>query len=339
MSHDPLIPIIGDLLRIPPEKRAEIRLSLCTSGGNNRVFVVSMDRRKVLVKQYFRHPSDTRDRLRAEQGFLEHAGKFAAEFVPKVLACDPENGIGIYEYIEGTTPADGAISRERVREAAAFFSILNTGASRAAATTLATASEACFTVAEHFAMVDRRIARLGSISGPTEVDRAARELVARLAALWNALKPRLRTALLRQDVPESVETEDRCISPSDFGFHNALMRPTGRLCFVDFEYAGWDDPAKMVGDFFSHPAVTVPVAHFDEFVRETMGYSPRPAALAARARTLFPVFQVKWCCIILNDFIPEFAERRRFADPALDEAAARQRQLEKAQRLYASIAS
>jgi len=337
MSPDRLITVVADLLRLPAEARTAIQLSPCSAGGNNRVFRVTVGERQVLLKQYFRHPSDPRDRLRTEQAFLEHAAKMAPAQVPQVIACDAANGVGIYEYIEGTKP-EGAVSRELVREAAVFFSALNAPASRAAAGALPIASEACFTVAEHFGMVDRRIARLASLSGPTDSDRAARDLVARLGAAWSGLKEQLSAALSRQNIPEAIDPSDRCISPSDFGFHNALVRSNGKLCFLDFEYAGWDDPAKMVGDFFSHPAVPVPGEYLDEFVRETMSYSRRPGVLEARARLLFPVFQVKWCCIILNDFIPEFAERRRFADPGLDEAAARRRQLEKAQRLYASIA-
>ena len=42
----------------------------------------------------------------------------------------------------------------------------------------------------------------------------------------------------------ALPKETRCLSPSDFGFHNALLEATGKLRFVDFEYAGWDDPAK-----------------------------------------------------------------------------------------------
>jgi hypothetical protein len=339
MSLDSLIPVIGDLLRVPAERWAAITLQNCRTGGNNRVYIVSVDGRKAVVKQYFRHPSDARDRLRAERSFLEYAGKSAADFVPGVIACDDARGIGIYEYVEGTRLEAEAVSRERVREAAAFFLKLNDPANRAAANKLPTASEACFTAAEHFAMVDRRMARLGSISGTSDVDDIARGLIKCLGGLWDSLKERLTLALSRQGTPASMEVEERCVSPSDFGFHNALVRRTGKLCFLDFEYAGWDDPAKMVGDFFSHPAVPVPKEHFDDFVRETMAYSRRAKALGARARVLFPVFQVKWCCIILNDFIPEFAERRRFANPGFDEAAARRRQLEKAQRLYASIAS
>jgi hypothetical protein len=68
-----------------------------------------------------------------------------------------------------------------------------------------------------------------------------------------------------------------------------------------------------------------------------MVFSPHARALEARARLLFPVFQTKWCCIILNDFIPEFARRRRFADPGVDEGERKRRQLEKARRLFASM--
>jgi hypothetical protein len=339
MPPDPLIEVVGELLRVPAEKRAAITLEDCRAGGNNRVYVVTAGRRKAVVKQYFRHSSDIRDRLLAERSFLEYAARSAPEFVPRTIAFDPAHGIGVYEYVEGTKLFPGPVLRDQVMAAAKFFLALNDRGYRAAADTLPAASEACFTVAEHFAMVDQRVAKLASISGATDPDHAARTFIARLGARWNVLKARLIDALAHVGTAVSTEVEERCISPSDFGFHNAIVRHTGGLCFLDFEYAGWDDPAKMVGDFFSHPAVPVPMALFDEFVQETMAFSPHSKALEARARLLFPVFQVKWCCIILNDFVPEFAERRRFADPGLDEAAARRRQLEKAQRLYASIAS
>ena len=339
MSSGPLIEAVGELLGVPAERRAAITLQDCRAGGNNRVYVASWEGRKAILKQYFRHPSDPRDRLQTERSFLEYAARSAPEFVPRAIAFDATLGIGVYEYVEGTKLSPDGLSRDQVRDAARFFLALNKPGDRAAADRLSAASEACFTIAEHFETVDRRVATLASISSSTDPDRAARKFIARLDARWKNLKDRVLDALTRQRASASEQVEDRCVSPSDFGFHNAIVRPTGKLCFLDFEYAGWDDPAKMVGDFFSHPALPVPMAHFDEFVRETMAFSRHSKTLEARARLLFPVFQVKWCCIILNDFVPEFAERRRFADPGLDEAAARRRQLEKAERLYASIAS
>ena len=56
-------------------------------------------------------------------------------------------------------------------------------------------------------------------------------------------------------VEAELPVEQRTLSPSDFGFHNALRRPDGRVVFLDLEYFGWDDPAKMISDFLLHPAL------------------------------------------------------------------------------------
>jgi len=52
---------------------------------------------------------------------------------------------------------------------------------------------------------------------------------------------------------QALPADETCLSPSDFGFHNALVDPSGALSFLDFEYAGRDDPAKPVSDFFCQP--------------------------------------------------------------------------------------
>ena len=67
----------------------------------------------------------------------------------------------------------------------------------------------------------------------------------------------LETAQLGLPSERPLDQQDRCLSPSDFGFHNALAQGE-TVRFIDFEYAGWDDPAKTVCDFFHHPGVPVP---------------------------------------------------------------------------------
>ena len=73
------------------------------------------------------------------------------------------------------------------------------------------------------------------------------------------------------------------MSPSDFGFHNALATPGGRLVFIDFEYAGWDDPAKLANDFFCQPAVPVDARFYDDFVARAMTFSPHRGGSWQRA--------------------------------------------------------
>ena len=42
------------------------------------------------------------------------------------------------------------------------------------------------------------------------------------------------------------------MSPSDFGFHNVIKKKK-KLFFFDFEYAGMDDPVKLISDFICQP--------------------------------------------------------------------------------------
>ena len=96
-------------------------------------------------------------------------------------------------------------------------------------------------------------------------------------------------------------------------FHNAILLKDGRFRFIDFEYAGWDDPAKTVCDFFCQPEIPVPIKYFPLFEASVLEMSPDPKKLAQRIELLFPVYKIKWCCIILNDFLPVEGKRRQFA--------------------------
>lgn len=337
MQSEALNAALAALLELRPEERERLSVMPFAASGNNRVFAVIAGERRYAAKVYFRHPTDNRDRLQAEYAFLICAARTGIQCVPGPVACDPINGIGIYEYIEGRKLEAAEIDAGCVAQAAQFILQLNQKPAHDAGRDLPNASEACFSINEHFAMVDGRIARLAGVGTADAPDREAREFVAALTARWNQAKTNiLRDAQAAGINPAEMLTE-RCISPSDFGFHNALMTSDRGVCFIDFEYAGWDDPAKLAGDFFSHPAVAVDAAHFEGFLEIAMAYSSQPAALAARARILFPVFQVKWCCIILNEFLPESAQRRRFADPARDPATRKREQLAKAVALFGRI--
>jgi hypothetical protein len=132
------------------------------------------------------------------------------------------------------------------------------------------------------------------------------------------------------DLNEELSMEERRVSPSDFGFHNAMVRENGSLCFVDFEYAGWDDPAKTVADFFCQPRVPVALAHVETMIEACLGASRDSRRARKRFELLFPLYRVKWCCIMLGEMLPVSARRRRFSMNAMDREARLTTQLEKA---------
>ena len=333
MQPQAVISEVASVLEIPAAQAANMQVEPCHVGGNNRVLIIVVDGRKLVAKWYYRHASDQRDRLKSEYAFLTCIKKAGITCAPQPVACDPMRGVGIYEYIEGRKLTADDIDVQCVDQAAEFFCLLNQPATHQFARDLPNASEACFSVHDHFRMVDARIEKLGGIPGGSAIDAAARVFSGELRDRCQKLK----SSILRDFKADPNEANhDRCLSPSDFGFHNALLTARG-ICFLDFEYAGWDDPAKMAGDFFSHPAIHVDDVHFERFLDKTMRYAAGPAAMMARARLLRPVFQTKWCCIILNDFLPEFALRRRFADATFDEEQRKTEQLAKAKQAFARI--
>ena len=129
-----------------------------------------------------------------------------------------------------------------------------------------------------------------------------------------------------QTLDVSFDTEldqrKRILSPSDFGYHNVLRRGDGNLVFIDFEYFGWDDPAKLVSDFLLHPANDLADVWKRQFLTKVIDGYRDDEQLETRVGTLYPLIGLKWTLLLLNEFIPEHLERRRFSDAAnLDQAS------------------
>lgn len=323
--------------------RAEINAKVqtitpCALGGNNRIYRVETTAGTFAAKQYFRHEGDTRDRLASEYAFLTYAKIAVPESVPRPYACDPESGLALYEFVEGRPFRSGGVGAQHVDAAIRFFQALNALPLRASAQ-LPVASEACFSIAEHLALIDTRIGRLLEVIPASDIDSEALGFFRRLNKVWRQLAENIRSAAQQAELSfdTTLPAQQRCISPSDFGFHNAVAEADGRIRFLDFEYAGWDDPAKTAGDFFAQLAVPVPPEYFDHFVTASMSVFPEPEMLIRRASLLRPVYQTKWCCIALNVFIQVHFSRRKFANPDLDEAALKKAQLSKAEKIFQSI--
>ena len=311
-------------------------------GANNRTYSLrGPDGRRLLLKAYYAKPGDTRDRFATEQRFYCYAWNTAGErSLPEPIAWDKKHRLGVFEYVDDCRPLPGEIGPAEVDSALQFISTLNASRHTPAARQLPAGAEACFTTEEHLAVVQRRVARLESLPETGENDNARQFIREELAPSWQEIRTLAELPLSDGGAGTGVvPADERCLSPSDFGFHNALRRFNGTLVFFDFEYAGWDDPAKLVCDFFCQPAVPVPATHFEPFVRRLAAALQRPSAgeLLARCRALLPVYRLKWCCIMLNDFLPIDSRRRSFACGDADREARRNAQLAKARAQLASL--
>ena len=74
-------------------------------GRNSQVFrLETADGQTFALKAYFRHPGDSRDRLKAEFGALSFLWAQGLRCVPQPLALDPAAALGLYEFVPGKRP-------------------------------------------------------------------------------------------------------------------------------------------------------------------------------------------------------------------------------------------
>ena len=308
------------------------RLEPITGGGNNRVFRVESGGAPVVLKVYFRHPDDPRDRLRADFGFSAFAWGVGARSLPQPLASDRETGMAVYEFVAGQKLAPGELTAADVEEAAAFVRSINEHRADPRASALPQASEACFSIADHLACVSRRLDRLRGIDVGSPIGRDAETIVdRRMRPAWERVAADVR-ASAHGGVDGQLDAGDRCLSPSDFGFHNAVRRPDGTLTFVDFEYFGWDDPVKLVSDFLLHPGMILSDAQRRRFAIGAQAVFGSEPSYAWRLRQLYPVYALRWAMIVLNEFLPDQWRRRAFAKGEQERNQVLALQLEKARR-------
>ena len=297
-------------------------------GANNRVYCLEFPGRKLLAKHYFLHPNDTRDRIASEYFFATFCWKQGVHSIPQPLASDYASRWALFDYLDGK-PVLNNINEDLVIQAAEFFSAINHHRTVREALELPVASEAYFSMPEHVAGLSRRVDRLKNINSQEIINKEAEEFIlVELVPHW------LRTIL---KVDRTLAMSGRCLSPSDFGFHNALINASGTVRFFDFEYAGWDDPAKMICDFFCQPRIPVGRKYFETFVSTALENFPDMGDIVKRALALLPLYQVKWCCILLNEFLSVSNDRRVFSDASIEMEARKREQLQKAKELFQNI--
>jgi hypothetical protein len=200
------------------------------------------------------------------------------------------------------------------------------------------AAEACLSGAEILSQIKRRVERLGALAA-TEPALAAflNETVGPLfvqIAEWAEMGYAAGGLSFATPIPEAART----LCPADFGFHNAMRLPSGQLAFIDFDYFGWDDPVKLVCDFLLHPGMrlTEPLKH--RFADVSRLIYETDDAYRKRLPLLFPLFALRWCLILLNEFLPERWAQRRNAGDESDWVCAKQDQLDRARRSVHSLA-
>jgi hypothetical protein len=260
----------------------------------------------------------------AEFTALDFLWQRGVNAIPQPLALEEATGIGIYRFIDGVKLTPAEVGPSEIDQAKGFLMELWAMAREEDCKFLPWASDACLTAQAIFDSIEDRIARLIDSTGEGPIyDQFYDFLRSELSPELNACREWCQRRLELGGGLLAAPIEDRhvTLSPSDFGFHNILRRADGRLVFIDFEHFGRDDPAKMVVDFLLHPHKQMAI-HQDMKQRlyKTLidDIDPGGEWLGKRVATLLPLFGLKWCTILLNEFSAEQLARRLFVRSGME---------------------
>ena len=311
-------------------------------GRNSRVFRVEAPQsRSYAMKVYYRHDTDARDRLGTEFGAFSFLWQCGLRQVPQPIVADPKRGCAIYEFVEGERFSGNQVAARDIDEATDLICTLKSLRAHPESQKFGPASEASFSINGIVENVRQRQRRLcGAQTTPAALSALNSFLSGEFAPAFGKIQQwslaHIQPAQIRND--QEIPVSERTLSPSDFGFHNALRRRGGPIVFLDFEYFGWDDPAKLVSDFLLHPAMEISTELKRRLASRVLDGFAENRQLKPRIEAVYPLFGLKWCLIILNEFLPADLQRREFAQRAeLDREEVQMKQLEKARRMLGRL--
>ena len=312
------------------------------TGRNSRVYLAECGALgRYAVKCYPDDGPAGRDRLSAEFSGLTFLWENGLRCIPEPVAADPSTRCAAYRYVEGTGIDPTQVTESDIGSAVEFLGQLKALAGSNGSAELADAADACFSERELFDDIQRRVDRLTSVEeGGVHYEHLKHFIETDLRPVLGRFHD-----LFQNDGGESGQLSNsrlalvkRTLSPSDFGFHNALRRPAGEIVFLDFEYFGWDDPAKTIADMLLHPAMELSRQQGERFVEGMLDGFAADLGLGSRVQALEPLYGLKWCMILLNEFVAGDRARRSFAHGGeLDREMLLQTQLNKARNMLCHV--
>ncbi len=285
------------------------RLQPLSGGRNNRAYCVeTADGEQFIVKTYY--DDNRRDRLQVEFSALRFLWEHGERAIPEPLDHDDAARLGAYTLIEGERPYTGEMTQTDLEAMASFLERLHAQRLHPDAAQFSSASDDGLCLEMMICSLERRRRRFDDL-GPASI----RNLLDDWGKASDAVLPSFRKGARSAgiDLQESLPKIRQTLSPSDFGLHNAIRRPDGTLNFLDFEYFGWDDPAKLICDTLMHPGMDLATADRKRFWQALWSIYAADERLAFRVRLCYPLHALKWCLICLNEFLPANNSSRSFS--------------------------
>jgi thiamine kinase-like enzyme len=279
-------------------------------GGNSRIFKINRENgAPVALKKYPPHSAGDRSRQFVET--LAYRVLQNSIFIPKLLHCDFITGYNLYSWVDGekiqnfgTKELDVALGfiGELIRQTKLSNEIVPI------------ASEACLAPADIFSQIEYRLNDLAAVD-----DRVLKEfLINSFIPIYELAHSKFISNNGSEFIIQKLQEENWVLSPSDFGFHNSLKSNKGNIIFLDFEYFGFDDPAKLINDFVWHPGMLTSEEVKKYWMLSMLNLFPNDQGLLKRVKASWPLYGLRWALIILKEFTRNGWSDRNYAQSSYE---------------------
>ena len=284
-----------------------INSELIKGRGNSRIYKLNfINSQYAVLKIYPDRQLDNRKRIETEFIAIDLLGK-AGLSVPEALAMDTDTNWAVYSWVEGSPrECDDTF----IQEAANFIQKLNKlSKDNKSLINIPLASEACLSGAELERQINNRFKLLKSIS-----EKKLHTFLDEVFYPTYIKNIEIAKSIMGAEYETSIPLSLQIISPSDFGSHNAIKDLSGKTIFIDFEYFGWDDPVKLISDFYWHPAMNLTEKQRNLWLNRIKNIFINNNDFDKRLTAYLTIFGLRWCLILLNEFLPNRMNQRIHAD-------------------------
>ena len=284
------------------------------AGNNNRLFLVETGVEKYLLKIYFR---DERNRLNREFSAFEFLRDNGFVNVPKPFLKNDALNFALYSYEEGIVINSAAASPVELDLLLDFIIKLEKFNYEDVGSKFEPAVMACFELQDYLKNIQFRFVKFRDYVSSPELHPLVEEFVNDIRVVSYIEKAyKELEAKVSNFSDQKIIQKDMRLSPVDFGFHNALFKPDKSVCFVDFEYFGWDDPSRIVADFVNHDMqLNLADDHKDYFMEQYIQRSNLDGQQVKRLYLVRELIALEWLTIYLYGMTPEKLANKEHSSP------------------------
>ena len=276
------------------------------SGKNSKIYKINTDKKKIILKSYY---GKKNLRIRKEFQFYKYLNQTNIDNVVTPIAFDFKNNLVALPYIVGNKIHK--VQNKHIIQLSNFINKINQ--KNIYSRKIGLAVEGINNRKNHITICQKRINKLKLVDKKSAIKKKLYFFLReKIIPTFKILKNKINDKKILCQSKYKLYKKDMIISPSDFGFHN-VIESKKKIFFFDFEYGGYDDPVKLICDFYCQPNQKVSIKQKEKFKKMIIKKYKNYKQLDYLISELLPIHHLKWCCIILNEFIPSKLSIRKHA--------------------------